>query len=241
MLIRCVDGSYAPGGIYYESLRRELKPDFSHGINIWDIDIKSLAFVCGVSTAYEAHYNAPRFYDELRDNTMARFNVAVLSAFAFAVIINLWIMIAGYLTFGAATQTNILNNYADNDPMATFARLSVLFSILCGYPLVFSGVRENLLSSLGCDSTDALFYGSTCCVIPLIAFATCLIHSLSFVNNFAGALFSSTVMYVFPGACYLLAIRNDLVKSSLAESLLAKFLVCLGLAQVVIGSIVAFA
>merc|ERR1719183_1901582 len=149
MLIRCIDGSYGPGGIFFESMKDELRPDFSEGINLWGINVKSLAFACGLSTSYVCHYNSPRFYDELRDNTMGRFNIAVSTAFVLVCGFNLWIMIAGYLTFGTATQGNILNNYSDNDTMATDGRLCVGGSVLWGYPLLFTGLRESLLTIMG--------------------------------------------------------------------------------------------
>jgi len=235
MLIRCIDGSYAPGGIFYDSLKQEFQPDFSHGVNLWGIDIKSLAFMCGLSTAYVCHYNAPRFYDELRNNTMPRFNRTVFLAFAAVCAVNSWMMVAGYLTFGAATQGNILNNYSDNDSMATLARLGVGGSVLCGYPILFTGLRESLLTLLGWERTNKIFYASTASIVSLVTVLAYFIHSLGLLNNFAGAVLGSYVIYVFPMVCFLLAVKKGFMHVSHAESLLVKCFVCMGVLLSLLG------
>lgn len=239
MLVRCIDGSYAPGGFFYDSLAQELKPDFSEGINLWGINMKSLAFMCGLSTAYVCHYNAPRFYDELRDNTMPRFNKVVSLAFSAVALVNMWMMIAGYLTFGTVTQGNILNNYADNDNLAALARLGVGGSVLCGYPILFTGLRESLLAFIGWERTDKVFYGSTACILSLITVLAYFIHSLGLLNNFAGAVLGSYVIYVFPMVCFLLAVKNGYLQIGRSERFLSKSFVWMGIILSVVGGYIA--
>eukprot|EP00966_Prymnesium_polylepis_P018486 425816-Prymnesium_polylepis.1 len=45
-------------------------------------------------------------------------------------------MVAGYLTFGGASDGYILNNYANSDRFAQAARLAIGGSIVTTYPLL---------------------------------------------------------------------------------------------------------
>ena len=80
--------------------------------------ISFLLFVGGdiiwiYSTAYMAHFNAPKFYTELKNNTVKRYNILVSSSFAISIAIFAAIASAGFLTFGSASSGLILNNYAN--------------------------------------------------------------------------------------------------------------------------------
>ena len=102
----------------------------------------------------QAHYNAPKFYDELAapadgSSKLPRFNFVCLSAFGGAALLMGSIMCGGYLTFGAASQGLILNNYATSDPLAFIARLGIGMSIIFSYPLNMVGLREGVLAMFG--------------------------------------------------------------------------------------------
>ncbi len=60
-----------------------------------------------------AHFNAPKFYTELKNNTVKRYNILVSSSFAISIAIFTAIACAGFLTFGSASSGLILNNYAN--------------------------------------------------------------------------------------------------------------------------------
>ena len=60
-----------------------------------------------------AHFNAPKFYTELKNNTVKRYNILVSSSFAISIAIFAAIASAGFLTFGSASSGLILNNYAN--------------------------------------------------------------------------------------------------------------------------------
>lgn len=102
-----------------------------------------------LSTAYIAHYNAPKFYSELEGKSMAKLNKVTYTSFAFCAALFVFMMGAGFLTFGANSQGLILNNYAEQDMLAKACRLAIGSSILFGYPLTFVGARDGVLSLLG--------------------------------------------------------------------------------------------
>jgi amino acid permease len=86
--------------------------------------------ICMLSTAFMAHFNAPKFYTELKNNTVERYNKVVYVSFAIAIFLFASITSVGYLTFGAATDGLILNNYSTNDVLMNVSRVAVAISLV---------------------------------------------------------------------------------------------------------------
>ena len=107
-----------------------------------------------LSTAYIAHYNAPKFYRELENNTIPRLNKVVAASFSVCMSVFTLMMVGGYLTFGKSAQGFLLNNYASQDGLARLCRLAIGASILCGYPLTFIGVRDGILGLAGVSTSQ---------------------------------------------------------------------------------------
>jgi amino acid permease len=96
--------------------------------------------------SYIAHYNAPAYFRELKEKT--KFKQMVFTSFGILTALYALVMGAGYATFGDTCQGNILLNYHPSDALSTLARFATLVSILVGFPLVFCGIREGVLSIL---------------------------------------------------------------------------------------------
>jgi sodium-coupled neutral amino acid transporter 11 len=103
MFIRHVDGTYAPGGVFFESLAQSARPSFDLK-NLPLINLRAFVLLSMLSTSYVCHYNAPKFYAELKDASPSRFNRAVYSAFLGSTVTYAFMMATGYLTFGGAAQ-----------------------------------------------------------------------------------------------------------------------------------------
>jgi amino acid permease len=101
-----------------------------------------------IATAYVAHYNAPKFWTELKQRSMSRYNLVVYSAFGFAAIMYFIVMVIGFNTFGGNASGFILNNYSARDMLATLGRLAIGGGILFGYPLTFSALRDGCFDLL---------------------------------------------------------------------------------------------
>lgn len=97
--------------------------------------------------AFVMHYNAARFYSELKDKSLSRFGIAVSSSFCVAAIMYIAIASLGFLTFGANSAGYILNNYSPYDPLATGSRLCVGLAVLVSYTLPPSVLLKNSISS----------------------------------------------------------------------------------------------
>jgi len=133
MIYRAVDGSYQPGGQYYDDLIPKFQPSFGDYYEPWSPRVMPL--ICMIFEAYVMHYNSPRFYMELNNRSIPRFSKCVGGAFGLSALIYVGIAGAGYLTFGGNSDSYILNNYSPQDPLATACRLLVGISVLTIYPI----------------------------------------------------------------------------------------------------------
>ena len=90
--------SYAPGGAYYAS--QLTQPIFGTAGAASALSPKALILACMLSNAYIAHFNAPKFLSELKNNTMQRFHQVIAWSFGVSVALYGLITTFGFLTFG---------------------------------------------------------------------------------------------------------------------------------------------
>ena len=129
MAVRYFGKGYAlPGGKFLADLGT--KPMFGTRGAKGALSPNVFILVCMLSTAFNAHFNAPKFYNELKDSTVARFNKVVFPSFGIAMSIFCFIAGMGFLTFGKASNGFILNNYSNTDTLMGISRLAVAMSIL---------------------------------------------------------------------------------------------------------------
>lgn len=131
MTLRYLDGSYSmPDGELATQLDSALQPAF--GNKGWQsvISPDALILVCMLSTAYMAHFNAPKFYLELKQNTISRFHQVVAYSFGISIVLMALITALGYLTFGKACSGLVLNNYATSDKWMSGSRIAVAISLV---------------------------------------------------------------------------------------------------------------
>ena len=96
-----------------------------------------------------SHYNAVKYYMELKGRTVRKFGTVVGCGVLATAAVFVTIMLLGYATFGSNAQTLLLNNYNSTDAMANTARALTGLAIVSGYPLMFSGLKSSLHSLLG--------------------------------------------------------------------------------------------
>eukprot|EP00931_Biecheleriopsis_adriatica_P052341 TRINITY_DN30434_c0_g1_i1.p1 TRINITY_DN30434_c0_g1~~TRINITY_DN30434_c0_g1_i1.p1 ORF type:complete len:411 (-),score=72.60 TRINITY_DN30434_c0_g1_i1:277-1509(-) len=117
----------------------------------WMPNVSSLMLASIFSTAYMAHFNAPRMLQELRtppappgspdspqdrkQRKLRSFAKVVFAGYAAVISLSAFVMAAGFLTFGPAAQGNILDSYSVADPLAGLARVAIAASVLFGHPL----------------------------------------------------------------------------------------------------------
>lgn len=75
-------------------------------------------------------FNAPKFYLELKDNTIKRWNIVVATSFSISILFFIGIAAMGFATFGGASNGLILNNYSTKDSLMGFSRVAVAFALV---------------------------------------------------------------------------------------------------------------
>jgi amino acid permease len=198
MAIRFFDKSYAPGGVFYQTLTAAARPVFS--AKPYTLNHLVLVLVSMLSTSFVAHFLAPKFYAELKDTSMPRFNAVVGAAYAFSIVMFMFMMAVGFVTFGGASSGFILNNYAGSDGLASLARLAIGGALVTSFPFTFSALRDGVMelfkwtpeqrSRSSLPVTGGLFAVLTGLAIVL--------KDVGFVVSLSGALFGSAIMFIVP-------------------------------------------
>jgi len=212
MLLRYFDGSYRAGGKFIKDISSTFMPSF--GVRKADSTPVHVVFVLisMMATAYVAHYNAPKFWAELKQPTLKRYNTVVASAFGLAAAIYMSVMWAGFLTFGGHSTGFILNNYSAKDQLATFARLAIGFGILCGYPLTFSALRDgtfDLLKIKDAATRDKAVLPTTVAMMGVITSFALVLKNVGVVVSFSGALIGAMLIYFVPAVMNICNIRAE--------------------------------
>jgi len=237
MVIRYLDDSYQPGGIFYEETRLEFRPSFGHEISG---NATVLPFVCMVFNSYIMHYNSPRFYMELKDRSIPRYTMAVGLSFGLASIVMILIAGSGFLTFGENSSSYILNNYSPDDPLATASRIGVFFSTLMMYPIAFFGVRDGILDVFGVPhyrQTSRFLDTVSLLVLSLLTIVAIFCYDLGVINTVGGGTLATFLCVIFPAIMYRQLVINAEQKSTaeIAESWMALLLMVIGIILGVLG------
>jgi len=97
------------------------------------------------SAAYNAHFNAPDFYRELRNRSMKKYTLICGASYLCIFIVNSVIGLSGYVLVGYGVTQNVLNSMRNSIP-ATFAYLAVGISVIGSYPIILQATRASYLS-----------------------------------------------------------------------------------------------
>ena len=241
MGIRCFGGDYAlPAGRFLADIPASSQPFFGDMGMKAAASPKTFILLSMLSTAYLAHYNAPKYYMELKDNTIKRYNTVVGTAFTVAIAIFTAITALGFLTFGANSQGFILNNYSTKDSLATMCRIAIAVSIVFSYPLAFVGLREGMFDLLNVSVKDragrAADIMSVKCLGVVTLIAT-MLTDLSFVLSFGGATLGNAIVFGFPALMFRAVVRNQGLEGRFGgEAKLCKALLWAGIGMGGIGA-----
>jgi amino acid permease len=243
MTARFLGGGYKlPGGQFLSGVPIKLQPSFGTVGAQGVFHPSSFILICMLSTAYMAHFNAPKFYNELKDNTIQRYNTVVGTSFGISIAIFITITSMGFLTFGKAASGLILNNYSVADRLMGLSRVAVAISLVFSYPLVFAGARDGVLDlfSLPAEKrTNARLNKLTAILLSLITGLALVVKDLSFVLSFGGATLGNALIYVYPALMFRKAVKQMGDKASPGlkrESALSLVIASLGVGMGLIGS-----
>ena len=88
MAFRCFDGSYSggPDSKFAMDVAESLRPSIGTKGASAVFSSNSFILICMLSTAYMAHFNAAKFYIELENNTIKRWNTVVATSFSISIL-----------------------------------------------------------------------------------------------------------------------------------------------------------
>lgn len=158
----------------------------------------------------QAHFNAPKFYLELRDNTIPRFHQVVSYSFGISIFLMGFTTAVGYLTFGKACDGLVLNNYASSDTLVGLARVAVAISLVFSYPLAFTGCRDGFLDLCNIqDRSASRLNTTTLLLLSVITILAMTLTDVSFVLAFGGATLGNALTYVYPALMYRAVVKEQ--------------------------------
>ena len=221
MFLRLASGAYSPpSGAFFSRVAPSLRPAFPAKIAIakaFNFDRRMLALLSMSATAYLSHFNAPAFLTDLvpgscgskakskdKEEALTKFRKLVVLSFSAVFLISAAIMSLGYLTFGTASSSSILNNYSARDAGATLCRLLMGVSVLGSYPLVFAGVRSSLLDLFKVEgASDSKKNALTAALLAAVTLAAANMRDVGIVVELNGAVLGSAIIYIFPSLMLL--------------------------------------
>eukprot|EP00581_Thalassiosira_minuscula_P007088 CAMPEP_0183703404 /NCGR_PEP_ID=MMETSP0737-20130205/1155_1 /TAXON_ID=385413 /ORGANISM="Thalassiosira miniscula, Strain CCMP1093" /LENGTH=478 /DNA_ID=CAMNT_0025930147 /DNA_START=86 /DNA_END=1522 /DNA_ORIENTATION=- len=243
MAIRFFDKSYASTDSGFAmDVAESLRPSIGTKGATAVFSSNAFILICMLSTAYMAHFNAPKFYLELENNTIARWNTVVATSFSISILFFIGIAAMGFATFGGASNGLILNNYSTKDSLMGFSRVAVAFALVFTYPLAFVGCRDGLLEMLKVpkeERTDAKVNNLTYTILAVVTAVALKITDLSFIMSFGGATLGNALIYVYPAIMFRSAVKNlgeDATKAQKLEVYLAMAFAAMGIGMGCIGT-----
>lgn len=176
--------------------------------NIFPLRVDFFASLALFSSAFMAHYNSPKFYADLQDNSLPRFGKLVLGAFGLALVVFTAFGFSGFALFGFDVEGNVLKNYGGGTQVM-LAWLGMAFSVVFTYPLVFSTFREsstsffNRLGFLSDPASPNFRLAFTVVAVALTAAGGSVLSNIALVNGIKGAVLSSCLAFIYPAAIHL--------------------------------------
>lgn len=159
--------------------------------------------------AFKAHYNAPRFFQELGSNLNSHVRMVVL-AYSAAFFLYASFAVAGFGLFGSEVLGNVLRNYpSEGNRAILLAWLGMAFAIVFTYPLVFTSARDSLTlmtpalkKALAAHPTAAHIAITTAGVVS-ISLMACGVDDVSLVTGLLGATIGSALCWIIPACVYI--------------------------------------
>lgn len=233
MGVRYFGGAYAPGGKFLATA--SMAPVFGNAGAAAAVSAKTLILTSMLSNAYIAHFNAPKYLAELKNNTMGRFTQVIAWSFGSSVALYSIITALGFLTFGASSNGLILNNYSTQDVLMSFSRFAVGLSVTGSYPLLFDGARDGLLDLFKVPKekrTNSLFNKVTLGILAVTTMAAAKLTDLGLVASVGGATFGTALVFIYPTIMFLKSQKGQ----NSRETTLAKIIAVLGVIMGALGT-----
>lgn len=169
---------------------------------------------CVMTSAYIAHYSAPNFLSELREQRHSApwraFRTATAVSFLIALCVYTVFAAAGFVRYFPGVQGNVLLNY-EGGGFSLLAWLSMALTLITTFPLHFKPPRDTLADILRLTPVSGgglASRPSSWAVMTFISMASTVIvgmalSNISGVMALRGALLGCPISFVLPGLMLL--------------------------------------
>ena len=170
-----------------------------------------------LNVAYCAHYNAPRFYEELSRRSIPRLTRVVVLANVCASLVYAVAALSGYLAFGSATLGDIILNFSPAYAPARVARLGLAILVACTFPLAHHSLRAGLIAlafpRFNSNTLPTRYHVAiTAAVVAVVVVVGIKVKRVEDVLAYKGALFGSCIVFLFPATMYAaMCLRSDVL------------------------------
>jgi hypothetical protein len=211
--IRLLDKSYLPGGQYYAGSILEKASLLPKVVAPATIDpSKWFILAALLSYCFVAHYNAPRYYSELKDKDKDSFLFLKMAGAAYLGSASIYIgtIALAMSLFGKHSYSFALNNFVAHDPIGLIARIAFGTSVLASYPLIFLAMRNWFVQQFTKIAPKIAEIKKVSALLLLfICFLTTKVSDIGVVGSIAGGIFGSSMMFVFPPLMYIGALKKQ--------------------------------
>ncbi|XP_057664123.1 putative sodium-coupled neutral amino acid transporter 11 [Diorhabda carinulata] len=164
------------------------------------IGIMAFAFMC--------HHNTFLIYSSLADASQKKWEIVTHISILTSLVVAIMFGIAGYSTFKAYSQGDLLENYCWDDDLMNISRLLFSIQILLTYPIECLVSREVIETSLfsrdpNVPVSEKLHYLITLGVVITTYLISITTYCLGVVLELNGVLAAVPLAYVLPALCYL--------------------------------------
>lgn len=141
---------------YPEQIKRHIKPLSEHIFCFRAAWLSPFATLC---SSFMAHYNAPRFLNEMKNKEAPAFQKATIFGFVLSFIPNFIVMLFGFFAMnsygfdeqrGEKKSGNIIKIFVDlvgeNDPALLVCTVLYFINVLISYPFLFFSVRDTIIA-----------------------------------------------------------------------------------------------
>ncbi|XP_072392712.1 putative sodium-coupled neutral amino acid transporter 11 [Diabrotica undecimpunctata] len=164
------------------------------------IGIMAFAFMC--------HHNTFLIYSSIANANQKKWEIVTHASIFASLVVAIMFGIAGYTTFKAYSQGDLLENYCWDDDLMNVSRLLFSVQILLTYPIECFVTREVIENSiLGRDPnvpmSPKVHYILTLGIVITTYLISITTYCLGVVLELNGVLAAVPLAYVLPALCYL--------------------------------------
>ncbi|KAJ3653789.1 hypothetical protein Zmor_013023 [Zophobas morio] len=208
--------------------------------NAWTVFNKDIIPAIGIMAfAFMCHHNTFLIYGSIEDANERRWEVVTHASILTSLVVALLFGIAGYATFTAYSQGDLLENYCWTDDLMNLSRLLFSVQILLTYPIECFVTREVITNSLlrkdpNVPISERTHYLITLAIVGTTYFISISTDCLGVVLELNGVLAAVPLAYVLPALSYLQLEEGHVLSS---RKLPALCVVLLGLTVAILGAV----